>query len=337
MPNQKMPGEFDLIRRYLAPLSAKVPGAFALTDDAAVLPPRPGLETVVTMDTLVAGVHFLETTRPEDIAAKAIRVNLSDLTAMGADPAFYTLSLALPKNGDIDADWLERFCQSLGAEQELFGVSIIGGDTVSTPGPLTVTLTAFGYVEQGQAIKRSTANQGDLVVVSGTIGDAALGLEALRGQLERLSQPASDFLISQHNRPQPQVKLGRRLRSVASAAIDVSDGLLQDLGHICTASHVAALVELDKVPVSPALEEAIGLSPRNKIDVLSGGDDYQLLFTLPSSRELELEKISQECQVNLTVIGKIQQESPAAAESTVRVVDEEGKSVEVTATGFRHF
>ncbi len=329
-----MPGEFDMIRRYLAPLSVTVPGAYSLTDDAAVLPARAGLETVVTMDTLVSGVHFMDGTKPEYIAAKAVRVNLSDLAAMAAEPEFYAMSLSLPKLGD---DWLERFCEALAVEQKIFGISLIGGDTVSTPGPLSLTITAIGYVEPGREARRSTAGAGDLVVVSGFIGDAAFGLAALKGELAGLSKPSFEILSERHNRPQPQLELGRRLGSFASAVIDVSDGLVQDLGHICAASGLSAVIELEKIPVSPAFGEAMALVSCAKIDVLCGGDDYQLLFTIPPAGVSELNAIARECRVNLTVIGKMQQDSLATDATMVNVIDSEGLPVVATATGFRHF
>jgi len=341
MSDKEMPDEFELIKRHLAPLSAKEPGAFLLTDDAAVLPSKAGLETVITMDTLVSGIHFLESTAPEYIASKAVRVNLSDLAAMGAQPAAYTLSLALPEHiqaglhPQVDGVWLERFCEALAVEQELFGVTLIGGDTVSTPGPLTLTITAIGYVEQGQAIKRSTARAGDLVVVSGTIGDAAFGLLALKGELEALSAPSLEILIERQHRPGPQIALGRSLLNFANAAIDVSDGLVQDLGHICTASGVSAVIELEKIPTSAALDEALRRSSFVKSDVLGGGDDYELLFTIPPECEAGLQTISKERNVILTVIGKVHQETGAIGE--VIVIDHAGMPLDVMVTGFRHF
>ena len=350
MSDTEIPGEFELIKRYLAPLSIKEPGAYSLTDEADVIASRVGQEIVITMDTLVSGIHFLPDTSPEHIAAKVVRVNISDLAAMGALPAFYTLSLALPKSDNnssaqkIDGLWLERFSEALAIEQKIFDVSIIGGDTVSTPGPLTLTITAFGYVETGQAIRRATARAGDLVVVSGTIGDAAFGLLALKGGLERLSAPSREIAIERHNRPKPQIELGIRLRHLASSAIDVSDGLIQDLNHICTASGVSAVIELEKVPISPAVSEAITLNYGTKADVLCGGDDYQLLFTIASSRWAELQKISKELGVNLTVIGKMSQQSSAVGTeksfpeaSAVIVVDGDGSTVELAVAGFRHF
>jgi len=350
MPDTETPGEFELIKRYLAPLSANEPGAYSLTDDAAVIPSRAGHDVVITMDTLVSGVHFLADTEPEHIAAKVVRVNMSDLAAMGARPAFYTLSLALPKNPrggsgqKTDGLWLERFSEALGIEQRIYDISIIGGDTVSTPGPLTLTITAFGYVEAGQAIRRSTANQGDLVVVSGTIGDAAFGLSALKGELAALSKSSREIVVERHNRPLPQIELGLRLRNFAGAAIDVSDGLIQDLGHICTESGVTAVVELEKVPTSPAVREAMERTHREKKDILSGGDDYQLLFTIASWRQAELQEISKEIGVELTVIGKIGQKLPptgvdnlVSASAGVVVVDGDGSPIDSAFAGFRHF
>lgn len=215
-------GEFERIKRILAPLAVGSAGAFDLTDDAAVFPTEPDRDLVVTTDTMVAGVHFIGTEPPQLIARKLLRVNLSDLAAMGARPQYYTLNIALPST--TEDEWLEQFAEGLEADQGRFGITLAGGDSVSTPGPVTLTVTAIGSVPRGQALRRSGARIGDRILVSGTIGDAAFGLLALTGALPPLPDAARDRLIERYRLPQPRVALGERLTGIAHAAIDVSDG-----------------------------------------------------------------------------------------------------------------
>ena len=271
MGRQRKNREFELIARHFAPLSAAEPGAFALTDDAAVLAIEPGRRLVVTTDTMVAGVHFLPENPAGAVAAKLLRVNLSDLAAMGAKPLAYTLSAALPEN--MEDGWLERFAQALAADQASFQVTLIGGDTVATPGPLTLTLCALGTVAEGRELRRSGARPGDVVYVSGTIGDAALGLAALRGELPGLAPELRQALGERYLRPQPRVALGQRLSGLAHAAVDISDGLVADLGHICAASGTGATVEAPRIPLSPAGRAVLEADAERMTTVLAGGDD----------------------------------------------------------------
>ncbi len=220
------PSEFDLIAKLFAPLSKSAPGAFGLTDDAAVIAPLPGHELVMTTDALVEGVHFRSDDPPDTIAKKALRVNLSDLAAKGAEAIGYLLAISLPKR--LDMPWMEAFVRGLGDDQARFGVSLHGGDTTSTPGPLTLAVTAFGSVPAGHMTRRNGARAGDLVFVSGTIGDAGAGLHNAK----------SDYLVNRYRVPEPRMALGRALRGIASASLDVSDGLLADLGHIAQTSEV---------------------------------------------------------------------------------------------------
>ncbi len=325
-------GEFELIESYFAPLSAAEPGAFNLTDDAAVLEVEEGNRLVVTTDILIAGVHFPDQAEPEDIAAKSLRVNLSDLAAMGAEARAYTLSLALPK--DLNVTWLKRFSKSLAAEQENFQVTLIGGDTVATPGPLSLSICAIGTVIEGAELRRNQAHGGDAVYVSGTIGDAALGLKALGGELKGLSPVHEGFLLDRYHRPEPRLELGRRLAGVAGAAIDVSDGLAADLGHICAASKVSAAIEAFMVPLSEAARSALEKGASSIAAVLGGGDDYELLFTAPPKAALDIERISAELGLPITPIGHIKEGNDGGG---VTVVDENGNQIALPDNGYRHF
>ncbi len=320
--------EFARIERLLAPLAEGFPGAFGLSDDAAVVTPPAGRDLVVTTDTLVAGVHFKGDEPPGLIAAKLLRVNLSDLASMGAAPLVYTLNIALPD--EIGDDWLEDFVAGLRADQEEFGISLAGGDSVATPGVLTLTVTAFGLVETGGALRRSGARPGDTVWVSGTIGDAALGLAALRGELPGLDEDARGELTARYNRPEPRVELGCKLHGIASAAIDISDGLAADLGHITGTSGVAAVVESSRIPLSGAARGALAMDRGLLGAVLAGGDDYELLFTAPPGAEEEINALSTAIGLPLTAIGRID------AGSGIRILDETGREIALDRQGWVH-
>ena len=224
--------EFALIAEYLAPLAALRPGAFGLADDAALVPAPPGRDLVASADALVAGVHFRERDPPDTVAARALRCSLSDLAAMGAEPYGYLLTLALPHG--VDAEWMAAFASRLARDQAEFSIALLGGDTVATPGPLTVSLTVLGFAEPERLLRRSGARAGDAVCVSGVIGDAALALAI---------PDAAEALRARYRAPEPRLALGRALAGNASAAIDVSDGLVADLGHVCVASGVGARLD----------------------------------------------------------------------------------------------
>jgi thiamine-monophosphate kinase len=323
--------EFEIIERYFAPLAAAEPGAFGLIDDAALLDLEAGRRMVVTTDTLIAGVHFRPLDAPEDIAAKVVRVNLSDLAAMGAVPKSYTLSAALTDT--IDEDWLARFSHSLASDQARYGITLVGGDTVATPGPLSFGVTAFGSVEAGRELRRTSARPGDLIFVSGTIGDAALGLLALRGTLTEREPALSEFLIDRYLRPQPRTGLGCRLAGRARAAADISDGLVADLGHITQASRVAAVLEASLVPLSPAARAAVADEPALMETVLTGGDDYELIFTAPPQAASSLALLASEVGVALTRVGIVAEENG----TRVRVIDQAGQEMDLSTAGYRHF
>lgn len=248
-PAEPRLGEFARIARHFRPLAAGFPGALDLTDDAALVRLPPGMEQVVTTDAMVEGVHFLRDDPPEDIAAKLLRVNLSDLAAMGAEPAGYTLMTALP--GWVSESWLERFAAALESDQRQYGIHLIGGDSVATPGPLLLSVTALGQLPAGTALMRSGAAPGDLVVVSGSIGDAALGLGIALKNLEIDDPVQRDYLLRRLRRPEPRLELGRSLRGLASAAVDISDGLIAVLGHIGETSGLSASLNSVCLPFSP--------------------------------------------------------------------------------------
>ncbi len=290
-----MASEFDLIARYFTRPTTHT--AVGIGDDGAVLGLAPGMQLVVSTDMLVAGTHFLPETEPESLGWKTLAVNVSDLAAMGAAPRWAVLALALPS---ADETWIEGFCQGLFACAEAHGVDLVGGDT--TRGPLNLCPTLFGEVPSGQALLRSGAQQGDQIWVSGSPGLAALGLAQLQGRTQ-LQEPALTDCLSALHRPQARVALGLALRGLASAAIDVSDGLLGDLGHILEASSVGAELHLELMP--KAAELACADLPLARHCLLCGGDDYELLFTAPPEREAEILAISSRLGLPLTKIGAI--------------------------------
>ena len=324
-----LPGEFEIIARYFVPLAATEPLAFGLTDDAALIRPTAGCDLVVTTDGMVSGVHFFPDDPPARVAAKLLRVNLSDLAAMGARPRGYVLVSAWP--GDITTAWIEDFVAGLAADQARYGIALLGGDTVRTPGPLSLTVTAFGEVESGRALRRNGARPGDAVFVSGSIGDAGLGLSIRRGGLVGLAAGDRDFLLQRHQLPEPRLELGRELIGIASAAIDVSDGLVADLGHICDTSGVAAVIDLAQVPLSAAARQIVRQQPDLLPGLLGAGDDYELCFTVAPEHAAQLPPIGERTKVGLTRIGRIE------AGSGVTVIGPDGLPVQLTETGFHHF
>ena len=321
--------EFELIAHYFSPLSVDQWGALGLRDDAALLSPSPGVLHVLTTDTLISGVHFAPDDTPDLIARKLLRVNLSDLAAMGAEPMAYLLALSLPDR--FEEAWIQEFVFGLAQDQKEFGIGLLGGDTTSTPGPLSVTITAIGKVETGRELRRSGARPGDSVFVSGTLGDAALGLIVIGGNLSQLTDDEADELIHRYHLPQPRISLGRALSGLASAAVDVSDGLVADLGHICMASNVAGQIDRARIPLSLAAQAAIISHPERASAVLSGGDDYELLFTAPPEAADEISAAAKQSGVSVTEIGRID------VGSGVKVIGSDGQEINLMNTGFRHF
>lgn len=331
LPTRKLPGEFDLIARYFAPLSAGMPGALGLQDDACTYAPPPGHELVLTVDALVAGIHFLTDDPADLVARKLLRVNLSDLAAKGAKPVGYLMTTAFTP--ETDEAWVAAFAKGLAADQQEFGVGLLGGDTIATPGPLSLSLTAVGTVPTGRALRRNGAKAGDVVLVSGTIGDGALGLKVLRHEFLELSGDERKFLADRYHLPQPRVALGQALMAsgLVHAMMDVSDGLVGDLAHIAEASGMAATLRAADVPLSSAaaeiLAEATDLLPL----ILTGGDDYELLLTAAPNDVPALLGLAAEIGTPLSVIGGI------ISGAGVHVVDRDGADMAMAAGGYRHF
>ena len=315
-------GEFELIARLFAPLSHNFPGAYGLEDDVAYLDPKGGIlgadeELVLKTDGIVSGIHFLPDDVGDLVARKLLRVNLSDLAAKGARPLVYTLAVFLPSA--ITYAWLEQFAHGLKADQDEFGIVLVGGDTDRTPGPLALSLTAIGAIPSGKRLLRSAAKIGDAIFVSGTIGDGTLGLKVVQGKLLDLPQSARAFLADRYRLPQPRLELGRRLRGLVHATMDISDGLIGDLQHICDASHVGACVEAARVPLSEATRTALSSDAGLIENVLSGGDDYELLFTAPVEHQERLAALGHELGVPITRIGRIDDGTG------VRIIDAHGR------------
>ena len=311
-------GEFDLIARIRARVATRADVVLGIGDDAALLAPPPGRQLVVTADTLNDGVHFPPGTSPTDVGWKALAVNLSDLASMGAEPAWCTLSLSLPQS---DPAWIEGFLDGFLDLAGQHGIALVGGDT--TRGPLSIAVTAMGLVEPGRALRRDGARVGDEVWVTGTLGDAAGGLALL----DREPVPA---LRARLDRPTPRVAAGRALAGIATACVDVSDGLLADLGHVCARSHVAARIDVDALPASAALMEVIGEADRIALQA-SGGDDYELCFTAPADAGADIGAVSAQLGLRITRIGRI------VAGEGVHPVDAKSQPWSSPRRGYDHF
>jgi thiamine-monophosphate kinase len=320
-------GEFGRIRQFFAPLAG--PGGLGLEDDAALVDCAPGQRLVATVDAIVAGVHYLADDPPDLVAKKLLRVNLSDLAAMGATPRHYLLVTALPAR--LGDDWVARFAEGLAEDQRQFGVALIGGDSVATRGPAVLTLTALGEVAAGAETRRRGARPGDRVWVSGTIGDAFLGLKVLRGGYGSLAAAERAALAARFRLPEPRTALGPRLFGIAHAMLDVSDGLIADLGHICECSRVGATVALEALPLSPAARRVVAGAPGLAAELATAGDDYELLFAAPPEADAALERLAAELGLPLTPVGAIE------AGAGVRLVDAAGRPVPVASPGWRHF
>ncbi|MCA1453383.1 thiamine-phosphate kinase [Bradyrhizobium sp. BRP22] len=324
-------GEDSLIARYFKPLATD-PGAFNLDDDAAALRAG-GEDIVVTTDAIVEGVHFLPGDPPATLARKALRVNLSDLAAKGAVPAGFVLTLALR---GVDDAWLKPFAQALGEDAAQFGCPLLGGDTVSTPGPAMISITAFGRVPQGKMIHRRGARAGDRVVVTGTIGDAALGLNLLKAGPVAAAlandEAAREMLAGRYRVPQPRNALAKAVRDHASAAMDVSDGLAGDLAKLCAASAVSAVIDVQSIPLSPP---AAALLARKVIGIealISGGDDYEILCAIPGDRMAAFVQEARRTGVAVTAIGGI-----IAGSAPPSFLDAQGRELALKRLSYSHF
>jgi thiamine-monophosphate kinase len=323
-----MTGEDSLIARYFRPLATD-PGAFDLTDDAAILRSSAD-DLVVTTDAIVEGVHFLPNDPPDTIARKALRVNLSDLAAKGATPAGFVLTLALREADDA---WLTAFARGLGEDATQFGCPLLGGDTVSTPGPVMISITAFGRVPPGRMVRRSGAKAGDRVVVSGTIGDAALGLGLLKGSATAaLGDDETAMLIDCYRVPQPRVALAQAVRDHASAAMDVSDGLAGDLAKLCAASGVSAAIDAQSIPLSAPGQALLARGAASIESIVSGGDDYEILCTIPENRFEAFAQAASLAGVPVTSMGTI-----IAGIAVPRFIDGQGAEITLPRLSYSHF
>lgn len=323
--------EERLIVRYFRPL-ATAPGAFALEDDAAIVTPPPGCDLVLTTDGVIAGVHFFPDDPPGNVARKALRMNLSDLAAKGARPIGFLMSVALP--AEIDEAWIAGFAAGLGDDAKLYGCPLLGGDTDHTPGPLSVSITAFGAVPHGAMVRRATAKAGDSVLVTGTIGDAALGVllrrDAALAKRWRLSDTFSAHLADRYLLPRPRNALAEAVLRHAAAAMDVSDGLAGDLAKLCRASGVAAEIDVACVPLSDAARAALTADPALIEPILTGGDDYEIVLTIAPEKTAAFRAAADKAGVAVAEIGRVNSGQGAR-------FMRDGKALSFARTAYSHF
>ena len=326
-----MLGEFDLIARYLKPLAADEPAALSLSDDAAVLTPPSDEDLVLAADAMVAGIHFLRDDPAETVGRKLLRVNLSDLAAMGARPLGYLMTLALP--AELEEPWIAAFAEGLAADQAAFGLHLLGGDITRIAGPLTASLTILGAVPRGRRLTRAGARPGDRLYLSGPIGDAGLGLALLQGRLRLDDAEGREALVERYRLPRPRLALGRGLlaEGLASAAIDVSDGLLADAGHIAEASGCRLEIEAGRVPRSAAAEALLAAEPARVLERLAAGDDYELLFSAPEAAGQGLSALAARLDSPLTEIGVVTEGAGVA------LLGEGGQEIDLGRAGWTHF
>jgi thiamine-monophosphate kinase len=324
-------GEDSLIARYFRPIATD-PGAFGLTDDAAVLKAT-GDDLVVTTDAIVEGVHFLPDDPPDTIACKALRVNLSDLAAKGATPAGFVMTLALREASDA---WLAPFARGLGEDAKSFGCALLGGDTVSTPGPIMISITAFGRTPQSRMVHRNTMRPGDRLLVTGTIGDAALGLGILKGGAVAKALAgdvaAIEMLVQRYRIPQPRVGLATAVRDHASAAMDVSDGLAGDLAKLCAASGVSAAIDAPSIPLSAPVLSLLARGAIAIESIVSGGDDYEILCAIPENRFDAFADAARLAGVPVISIGTV-----VAGSAVPRFLDANGREMALSRLSYSHF
>ena len=323
--------EFSRIKKFFRPLTSQRMGAMELLDDAALVPTKKTDSIVVSTDALVEKIHFHSDERADFIARKALRTNLSDLAAMGSKPFAYNLALIIGKKKSINIDqWLKLFSKGLAADQKKFGIELIGGDTVTSFGPTSICISIFGTPNPKRSLLRRGAKVGDGIFVSGTIGDAALGL-TLRGNrsLSCLSIENS-YCISRYRIPRPRIDLGLALGEVASAAMDISDGLFQDLSHLCGASNVGGLVHANKIPLSKEVSTFVKEKKFSIEQVITGGDDYELIFTAPVTKEKSIFNMARVTKTRITRIGIVQ------SGGGISILDKNGDIIPVSKAGYSH-
>lgn len=320
--------EDRMIARFFAPLATH-PGALGLTDDCAVITPPDGCDLVLTTDAIIGGVHFFAEDAARTVASKALRVNLSDLAAKGARPLGYLLSLAVPQT--VDDDWLAGFAEGLRADAVLYDCPLLGGDSDRTPGPTTVAVSMFGSVPAGTMVRRAGARPGDRIFVTGSIGDAALGLAMRNSRNWPISDEQRQYLMTRYLLPQPRNVLAEAVRTHATAAIDISDGLAGDLAKLCRVSGVAAVVEVARVPLSDAAHAVLAADPTMTETVLSGGDDYEICCAVPPDRAESFRAAARTARLAVTDIGEI-----AAGEGVV-FSQADGTPILFRQPSFSHF
>jgi thiamine-monophosphate kinase len=327
-PDDKMSAEDRLIARFFEPLATH-PGALNLSDDAAFITPPPGCDLVLKTDAIIGGVHFFPEDAAHTVASKALRVNLSDLAAKGARPLGFLLSLALPK--DIGEAWLADFAQGLRGDAEQFSCPLFGGDTVRTPGPVMVSVATFGAVPLGTMVRRAGAKAGARVFVSGTIGDAALGLVLRKGAGWKLTDAQREHLLSRYLLPRPRNALAEAVRTHASAAMDVSDGLVGDFAKLARVSQVGADITAANVPLSDAARAVITADPAMLETALAGGDDFEIVCTVPAAKADSFRAAAKVAQVPVTDIGEVK------AGERARFLGADGKPLTFKRASFSHF
>jgi len=319
--------EFDLISKYFSPLAKAVRGAEGLTDDACFLKIKNTGTMVVTTDTIIEDVHYISDTPAELIARKLLRVNISDLAAKSAIPAYYTLNITM--NEKVDEAWLDSFTRGLKADQRKYGIMLAGGDTTRSTGRMSFSVTAIG--ESIKPVKRATAKQGDIIYVTGSIGDSFLGLQLRQSKLERTAITRADYFINRYNLPEPKLDFGVLLGGFASAACDISDGLVADLGHICQASDAAAMIRSSAIPLST---QALSLIKRGSYKLeqfITHGDDYEICFTVPPHKQAIAEEAARKTETRISAIGEV------IKGKGVLVINDKGRPVIVNHGGYSHF
>ena len=323
--------EDRLIARTFKPL-AKHPGTFDFSDDASAITPPAGHDLVLKTDGLIAGVHFFPDDPADGVARKALRVNLSDLAAKGAAPLGFLLAIALQKG--FDESWLADFARGLGEDADAYNCPLLGGDTDSTPGPTSISIAAFGTLPTGTMVRRAGAQAGDHVFVSGTIGDAALGLLVRRDEAKswKLDPASAEHLVARYRLPQPRNALAETVRTHANAAMDVSDGLAADLAKLCRVSVVSADIEVARVPLSDAAREALGAHAALIEPILTGGEDYEILCAIAPAKARTFTDAAAAANVPVTDIGRI-----VAGNAPPRFLDAKGEGMRFSRPGYSHF
>ena len=333
MSDTTVQGEEAIIGEFLVPLAVGFPGALGLADDCATIAVPPGHELVVKTDPVVEGIHFLSGADPRDIAWRALAVNVSDLAAKAAEPVAYLMALALP--AAPKRSWLARFAAGLAEAQAAFGCHLIGGDTDRTGGPVSISITVFGLVPSGRMVRRATARPGDVLLVSGTLGDASLGLALAKGDARArvwgLEPAEAHYLERRYLRPTPRLGLRQALRQGAGAAMDLSDGLVKDLGRMCRASGVGARIEAARVPLSAPARKALAAAPEVLGDILAAGDDYEILVAARPAGVPDLLRRASDAGIPLTAIGEVVQDSGVA------VLGSDGRAIRLARSGWDHF